>query len=375
MFQLGVFMKNSICLLGSFVPFVLPITCIVTICSEKELKKPQLSYGIIFAPVSVGRAMLPKYRSDMSQYLLKNEQAAQEDVKKFWGLRSETWQKARQKMDEDKEAKRRIMQDPSNDSNAKHNPLITSHPIYQNIQDECARHEFNPNNLVIGTEFDEGSFAWTRINPLQSNPAAPVEMHYSQRALDAPPSLRRCVVGHETMHLAQLHAVEKNAAKYILTTLVDESQYLQDKQQEVFADFANEEHKSIWQQDYRPILVKIDANSQQMARWMEEQSTVLSRLPEYENSEARANLIAAQEKTADTLLACTDSKVAKNNAVVFVTTMKSMEIGYPENRDDVVAVGASWAMTDMIEKRAVVQQSFEKNRRLIKDTTGNCTLL
>jgi hypothetical protein len=265
-------------------------------------------------PAHISQAVLCKQRENMKNFLIKNEENALEGIKEYLGFDQPEWARIMSQAKKDREFNLSEMRKDQN-FNTCHDPALPPH-IVMAVKNECKRHNININSLslMITPENhpellkDNKIWAWTAsFQPSWGmlwnsyNPAY-ISFNVKHRNIDQK-NITNHACTHEFTHIIQGHT---NLEHLIL-------------------------EEAAWK--YFDFLFK-------------------STREKYYASDAMQALTAAQEKTADTLIACTDPEAAKNSAHALT--------GYIDNHNDIRVLNTNWKTSQRIETSRNMLQSLKK---------------
>jgi hypothetical protein len=306
--------------------------------SPKHIKTGLL---LSLLPSQLSLAVLQKQRSNMVTFLRKNEAEALEDVRQYWNYDQETWSNIMKNTEEDIAFNLNILKD-SHNYNALHDPNFPSEWIIA-INNECKRHKFNINNLDLITTKDDSKMLASADIAYESNGFADTkiitsrsitlnvanEFIQNQSTTDLYNRQLQHTATHEMTHHTQGHAPR--------TTNILWDKCLKPA-------FWQTTNFRAWLWGVDDLIEKANIETTQRKQLKEE----------FDCSPTGKKHTAAKEKTADTLVACSDQQAAKN--AYYYTRIN----GYIDNNNDMKTIHANWQLTQAIEKRRDLYQAFRK---------------
>lgn len=341
----------------SLVAFLSLIISLPTLCSEKNkfattisihakdmvsrhtydyMSPKHIKTGLLLSllPSQLSLAVLQKQRSNMVTFLRKNEAEALEDVRQYWNYDQEIWSNIMKKTEEDIAFNLNILKD-SHNYNALHDPNFPSEWITA-INNECKRHKFNINNLGLITikndsktlasakiAYEYNGFTDTKIITSRSITLNVANIFIqNQSTTDLYNQQLQHAATHEMTHHTQGHTPRA------INILWDKCL-----------------KPAFWQTNiFHDLIEKANIEATQRKQLEEE----------FNCSPTGKKYTAAIEKTADTLVACSDPQAAKN--AYYFTRIN----GYIDNNNDMKTIHANWQLTQAIEKRQRLYQAFVK---------------
>jgi hypothetical protein len=241
-------------------------------------------------PANVSQMVLTNQRFNMIKFLKQNEEDALENVFKYWNIDKPTIVKIKNDIKKAHEFNLEEMKKPHN---VFHDQSLPAEWI-KAINYGCKKHQIDPKsiNLLVTSSPDNPNFAasyaiapswgifWNNYNPPK------ITLNVSRYTGNIP-ALRHAAI-HELTHIKQGHCL----------------------------------------QTY--IIVK---NAPDLSQ---------KKLVKYVESSTYQNIFAAEEKTADTLIACLDPEAAKD-AASYITIN-----GYEQNNNDMLIIHSNWQTSQAI---------------------------
>jgi len=271
-------------------------------------------------PAPIAQSILFAQRNNMKKFLLKNEENALEEVRQYFNIDQKEWSGIISQAKKDCEFNLNEMRKDQN-FNTYHDPDVNI--FMPEIKNACKKYSINPKSLHFGAQTAKPNDTATAESfpPIQKTYYIPGKINLNKEFLVnrlLPAGYINHVAFHELTHIIQGHLTQE------LTIL---------------------NHLDI---GYSFRIGKLNAYIK------------------YLDSIARKNLVAAQEKTADTFLSCSDPEVAKINATHTQNSIingydgKVSQLGYPDNFNDMLVINTNWETSESIKKSRKTLQSLKK---------------
>jgi predicted Zn-dependent protease len=277
-------------------------------------------------PAPIAQGTLFAQRENMKKFLMKNEENTLEGVRQYFNIDQKEWSTLMSQVKKDHEFNLSEMRKDQN-FNTYHDPAANI--FMPELNNACKKYSINPKSLNIGTTSLPNAIAEAySFSPTQGilwNTYNPGTINFNRKALfnkPLPAEYLNHVALHELTHIMQGH----NHRRFTILN-----------------------HQKIC----TPSRVLTDKNA-------------YKKFKNYEDSVTSKNLIAAQEKTADTFLSCSDPEVAKINAHhAQNSTIDNGDgtvdiFGYPDNFNDMLVLNTNWETSQNIEKSRKMLQSLKK---------------
>jgi len=266
------------------------LTIAPTIYSEKNL----LQQEVVLAELLEEKLL--QERLHMIKFLEENEKNALDGIKKHFNFDDQEWSTVMSTIDKEVAFNQESMRTKWDYVPSTHDPSLPEAWINA-LQHECARHGIPTENLTFDTiAADASDFANVSTNRPRLSPDGSTPIQYVIAAVNLrlgaaqeSPDRLNCAAAHELVHIVKNHGIYRQ----IIWDAIDKKN------------------------------LKIDIEH-----------------PAYKN------LFAAQEKTADTLVACTDAQYAHD----YVDLLnKDLLAGvYPDNHKDVKVLHANWQLSQAL---------------------------
>lgn len=331
----------------------------ITAHSQRMMNTTTYTYGsfdhvrdlavLSVLPTSISQAILSRQRNNMLNFLEKNEENALEGVKNHWGFDAAAWSKILENNKKEHEFNLSEMRKKTNCGTAYHDVSLPTTWL-EGVQHECSRYSFNADNFNLGTTDSMNALAYIIEKKRHASGAYnPTDICFNPHyAFRSPESIHYSAT-HELTHVLKGHSllrtnIAMGAAEKIRS---DIAEYTEQNKPSFFT-FINPYYST---KEY----------TEKFAQFAENK---IQQLDLYNNSPEKLALIAAQEKTADTYVACTDPSVAKNIPDVI------RDSGYIDNHNDMKVIHANWQATQAVE-------NSQKLRRIMGSACGQqeCTIV
>ena len=246
-------------------------------------------------PAKVSQMVLQQQRLNMVKFLEENEINALEGIKKDFSINDQEWSKIMNTIDTEVAFNRQSMRQKRWYYGTSHDPSLPDAWVTA-LNRECARYGILPENLNFVTTTNPNHFA--------------AAQNYRSRLLLGISFLSTYYPGNVMLNLKSAQQspqkLNRSAAHEIVHIIKNHGNYCQIIIDEIYK----------------------------------------SKNSKYTNHQAYKILIAAQEKTADTLVACTDAEYAHDYTDL---VHKGLLNGvYPDNHNDVQVVHANWQLSEII---------------------------
>lgn len=267
-------------------------------------------------PAKTSQMILTNQRFNMIKFLKKNEEDALEDVFKYWNIDEPTIVKIKSEI---KKAHEFNLEEIKKPHNAFHDPSLPPKWV-SIIKDRCKQRSIHPQSLHLTllkdtdvhlaearSEIPSWGFFWDSYNPatilLGMQEWNKTQEIYDQKKLgkfeDDEITLRN-IVDHELTHITEGHNLSHKVLIYHVPNMT----------------------KKGWDQ--------------------------------YLQSPNYSNFTAAKEKTADTLLACTNTESSKNSVCHRTITR------YKANHNDMKVIHANWQTSQAITRFQQLKNSIKQ---------------
>jgi len=247
-------------------------------------------------PAKGSQMVLMQQRLNMVTFLEGNEKNALEGIKKDFTIDDQEWSKIMNTIHKEVTFNQQAMRKKYSYIPSTHDASLPEAWVNA-LNRECARHGILPENLNFGTTANPNTFANAQTNRprLSSDGSVPITYFIAavrlnlESAVQETPQYLNNTAGHELVHIIKNHGLR-------CCVIIDEI--------------------------YTPKGL------------------------EHTDSHAYKNLCAAQEKTADTLVACADAEYAHNYA--HLVNKDFLEGIYPDNHNDVETLHANWQLSEIL---------------------------
>jgi len=254
-------------------------------------------------PTKVSQIILKQQRRNMVTFLEENEKNALEGIKKDFNIDNQEWPSIMDIIDKEVAFNQQAMRRKWNYKTTTHDPSLPEAWVNA-LKRECARHGILPENLNFDVTTNPDAFGTSLTNQPCLSADTPVENTYFpasvwlnlEHAQEVPQRLNKSAA-HELVHIIKNHC---------LYDMI------------------------LWNEIYKPKGVEITEH------------------PLYHN------LCAAQEKTADTLVACTDAEYAHDYADLVIKRL----VGYPDNHNDMQVLHANWQLSEILTNSQQLKSSI-----------------
>lgn len=270
-------------------------------------------------PAPISQAVLCKQRENMKNFLLKNEENALEGVRQYFNIDQKQWSEMMSQVKKDREFNLNEMRKDQK-FNTYHDPAANI--FMPAINNACKKYSINPKSLNIGTQTSSSNtsattYTYPPTHGILWNSYNPGTIGFNKKYLldrPLPAGLLDYLAFHELTHMMRGHEIEEIA--------ILNHQKIRSSHDNAYKKF----HDSI----------------------------------------AYKNLVAAQEKTADTFFSCSNPEVAKINAChAQHSTVNNYDgtstiFGYPDNFNDMLVINTNWETSQNIETSRNMLQSLKK---------------
>lgn len=306
-------------------------------------------------PTTISQIVLKQQRSNMIRFLKQNEENALNSIKEELNFDEHSWSNITQTIKQESEFNLNAMKNKEN-LNIKDQRDILPKFWTDALKEECSRYGTNHENLkmeqiiyhrdALGT----GSNYRPNIQKNKYNPAAVgLSISYAEQYLKEN-SLERllfCAI-HEMTHVINNHMLvhliirDTIVQEHIMKNLTKKhTALLKEKDNLGFFEAIN---------PFSSAQKKLDENIDKIEQNIEQETIRQRKASETEflfkwNSKGRKNLVAAQEKIADTLVSCMDPNAS---ALAFISICQDPLRGYPENHNDMKVIYENWRTSQKI---------------------------
>jgi hypothetical protein len=268
-------------------------------------------------PAHISQAILYKQRKNMKHFLIKNEENAFEEVRQYWGFDQKEWSGIMSQIKKDHEFNLNEMRKDQN-FNTYHDPAVAV--FMPEIKNVCKKYSINPKSLNFGAQTSQSNWIAEAKNYPPTRGILwdiynPGKIDFNKKYLlnhPLPAGFINYLTFHELTHIMQGHLTREG-------TILNHQKICSPSG--VITGYENYE-----------------------------------KYEKYKDSIADKNLSAAQEKTADTFLACSDPEVAKigahhtQNSIINNGNGTGIQFGYPDNFNDMLVINTNWETSQQIEK-------------------------
>lgn len=299
---------------------------------------------------NIAQGVLKLQRSNMQKFLRRNEENAIEDIVKEFNIDNQNWAIRADQLHKAIEFNLKSMQQKGN-YNTKHDPLLPQDWVNA-LNHECARHAIFSENI----NFDAATISPTALaeakntqQNLSLTTYVPSSIglnltHAENNSLER----TKQAATHEMVHTIEGHHLiirvvgyEISKASEILNVLENQREQLEQKINGINFNPFNAVNQEQLQSDLDCVNTLIKKEYKR-----------IHKQPVYKN------LIAAIEKTADTLIACSDPAYAEN----YTYLVKTGELYgvYEANHNDVIVLDTNWQMSQAITNFQQLKSSIKQ---------------
>ncbi len=298
---------------------------------------------LLFVPKPCAQHILYQQRKNMLNFLQENEANALEGIKNEFNFDDAEWETINTTIQTESEFNLKAMRQKAKTKAYRDSSLPS--PWVEALKRECDRHNLDNENVDFNVIDNSRAIA----NAFQKRPNVLLNIYYNARVRlstnwirnnNSSSKLLNFVAAHEIMHTVKGDSIAKEV---IQNGLIDKSETVNDLRnkykavQNKYGSFSN----WLWGEYSQDQFIK-DLNH--VNEDLKKEDAKIREV--CDNSCAYKKWKAAQEKTADTTIACIDPEIAQAAAYV---AQKHLH-GYTENRNDMRVINMNWEIAQLTEK-------------------------